>query len=259
MMAPMRQSEFVRALIDPNLPPPSGLVAWNGSDPARRFAVYRNNVVASLVAALAAKFPVAKQLVGDEFFLAMARAYVLKRPPRSQLLMEYGEDFPSFISAFEHASSLPYLADVAMLEAARVFAYHAADAPALGPAEFGFVRLDGLADLTIRLHPSARLLVSHFAVVSLWNAHQGRLDIGSVDPFHPEDALIVRPRLDVEVTRLSAGVALFLERVRTGARLGDAAKETIEAVSAFDLADALHGLVATGVATSLLPHEGTPA
>ena len=47
------QTAFAAALLDPDLPPPDRLIAWNGSDPARRFAVYRNNVVVSLVDALA--------------------------------------------------------------------------------------------------------------------------------------------------------------------------------------------------------------
>ena len=45
------QPDWAAALLDPERPPPPGLRAWNGSDPARRFAVHRNNVVASLVSA----------------------------------------------------------------------------------------------------------------------------------------------------------------------------------------------------------------
>ncbi|MBK6864396.1 MAG: putative DNA-binding domain-containing protein, partial [Ideonella sp.] len=40
---------FARALLQPDAPCPAGLKTWNGSDPAKRFAVYRNNVVVSLV------------------------------------------------------------------------------------------------------------------------------------------------------------------------------------------------------------------
>mgnify|MGYP001390820627 CR=1 FL=1 len=48
----MNPSHFAAALLDAERAVPSGLVAWNGSDPARRFAIYRNNVVVSLVDAL---------------------------------------------------------------------------------------------------------------------------------------------------------------------------------------------------------------
>ena len=40
---------FAAALLDPALPCPAHLRAWNGSDATRRFSVHRNNVVGSLV------------------------------------------------------------------------------------------------------------------------------------------------------------------------------------------------------------------
>jgi Putative DNA-binding domain len=49
---------FARALLDIARRVPAGLVAWSGSDPGPRFAVHRNNVRVSLVAALADTFPV---------------------------------------------------------------------------------------------------------------------------------------------------------------------------------------------------------
>lgn len=50
------QQAIAAALLDPAHPCPPGLTAWNGSDPAHRFAVYRNNVIVSLVDALADTF-----------------------------------------------------------------------------------------------------------------------------------------------------------------------------------------------------------
>ena len=54
----MNQNTFAAALLDPDLPAPAGLTTWNGSDPARRFRVYRNNVIISLIDALADSFEV---------------------------------------------------------------------------------------------------------------------------------------------------------------------------------------------------------
>lgn len=89
----------------------------NGSDPTARLAVYRNNVVGSLIDALADAFPVAQQLVGVAFFRAMAGVFARQAPPRSRILAHYGEGFAEFIEGFEPARSVPYLADVARLEA----------------------------------------------------------------------------------------------------------------------------------------------
>src|SRR5690606_15015602 len=104
---------------DPEQAVPGAVMAHSAGIPARRFAVYRNNVVVGLVNALAARFPALQRIVGEEFFRAMAQLYVRAHPPRSRLLMEYGDGFADFIAAFEPAAELPYLADIARLEAAR--------------------------------------------------------------------------------------------------------------------------------------------
>lgn len=127
---------FAAALLNPDLPPPTGLCARNGSDPSIRFAVYRNNVIFSLIDALADSFPVVQMLVGETFFRAMAREFAYQYPPRSPVLAQYGADFPGFIGDFQPAASLPYLADVARLEYAYIQAYHAADAAALPASQF---------------------------------------------------------------------------------------------------------------------------
>jgi len=85
-----------------------------------------------LIGALADTFPVTRELVGAPFFDAMARCFIDAEPPRSPVLTEHGDTFPEFVSAFPPAAGLPYLPDLARLELARVRAYHAADATALG-------------------------------------------------------------------------------------------------------------------------------
>ncbi len=84
------QATFAAALLTPELPSPAGLRVWNGSDPAARLAVYRNNVVSSLIDAVADSFPVTQELVGEEFFRAMAAVFVRAHPPRSKVLTHYG-------------------------------------------------------------------------------------------------------------------------------------------------------------------------
>jgi len=125
------QSNFARALSDPGLPVPKGVIAYYTNNPKERFAVYRNNRMVSLLSALEARFPVTRKIVGAEFFKAAAREYISDEPPRSPIMMFYGDAFPKFLANFEPARGVPYLADVAELEAARTRAYHAADAAPL--------------------------------------------------------------------------------------------------------------------------------
>ncbi|HKM16205.1 MAG TPA: DNA-binding domain-containing protein [Marinospirillum sp.] len=59
---------FYNALLNTDSVLPKGLVSWNKTNCERRFAVYRNNVVVSLIDALAVNFPVVQHLVGEVFF-----------------------------------------------------------------------------------------------------------------------------------------------------------------------------------------------
>lgn len=246
------QAEFAAALLDAEHPCPAGLVAWNGSDPGKRFAVYRNNVVTKLIDALADTFPVTGALVGDEFFRAMARVFVSLVPPRSPVLAEYGDEFPAFIEDFAPARSVPYLVDVARLERLYLTAYHAADVQPLDAAAFrrALAHTDALPAARLRLHPSAGILRSPYAVFSLWAAHQGALDIGTVDPYRAEEVMVVRPHGEVSVVPLRPGAGRFLERLAGGATFGASALAASEGQPGFDLAAALADLIRAGAAVA---------
>jgi hypothetical protein len=254
------QQAFFEALLDPGQQAPSGLTAWNGSDPATRFAVYRNNVMASLIDALADTYPVTLELVGEAFFRAMAREFVMVEPPRSRVLAFYGESFPDFVEHFPPAASVPYLADVVRLEILRVHAYHAADCAPLSTESIAEVMTDAnaLPDLLLELHPSVELLRSQYAVVSLWAAHQGIVDLASVDPHMPERALVVRPDLEVEVLELDAGASEFVAHLLQGATLGSAAEQAGRAHPDFDLAGILSLLIQKQAISSMNTSRRNP-
>jgi hypothetical protein len=249
------QSRFAAALLDPERPCPDGLTAWNGSDPAQRFRVYRNNVIVSLIDALADTYAVTRELVGEEFFRAMARRYAYANPPQSRLLAFYGAGFPDFVAGFPPAAGLPYLADVARLEYWRVVAYHAADVPAVSAAEISAALADegALPSLGLRLHPSLAVLSSAFAVVSLWAAHQGILELSTVKPDSAETALILRNGLDVEVVQLSEAAGRFVAALRSGSALGAAAESATALDADFDLVGVLGLLLQKSAVTGLNP------
>lgn len=249
------QTAFAAALRDPGLPQPDGLTTWNGSDPARRFAVYRNNVIVSLVDALADTFAVTQELVGEEFFRAMARVFALAEPPRSRLMAFYGEGFPGFIAGFSPVAGVPYLADVARLEYLRVLAYHAGDASPVATVDVARSLADAAAlpSLRLILHPSLHVLSSRHAVVSLWAAHQGTLELSTVVPDTPETALILRHGLDVEVMRIPSAAGTFIGALRNGSTLGDAVQAAGRDDAEFDLAVPLGLLLQKGAVAALVP------
>ncbi len=246
------ETSFAEALLgaEPTVPP--GIAAHTAAVPARRFAVYRNNVMASLGTALARRYPVIERLVGGEFFAAMARQFVMRHPPRSPLLAQYGEAFADFIAAFEPARELPYLADVARLEAARTRAYHAEDATPLGADGFAALDAEALGDLRLQLHPSAAILRSPFPIVTIWAMNSGELELRPIETGQGEDALVIRPHMDVEVRALPPGGAAFLQSLADGLPLRDAVAAALADHAGFDLTGNLAGLIGSGAVRAIL-------
>ncbi|NLS19095.1 DUF2063 domain-containing protein [Rhizobium sp. P40RR-XXII] len=240
------QTEFAAALIDSDLAVPKGLTAWSGPEPARRFGVYRNNVAIGLISALASRFPAAERIVGEEFFAAMAQEFVRLHPPRSPLLLAYGDDFPDFVKDFKPAREIPYLPDVMRLEAARGHAYHAADATPLNAALLATIEPAGLADLAFVPHPSASIVRCAHPAVTIWAMNTGEIELADIADWTAEDALVVRPDMIVEVHRLPPGGAIFLERLFAGTDLGSAFETSLAEAADFDLSANLAGAFTAG-------------
>ena len=183
---------------------------------AAAISVYRNNVRASLSKALAEKFPVIVQLVGEDFFKATAQEYFNEYPPTSPLIADYGNDFPIFLDAFDPVQNLPYLADMARLEIAWLGAYRAADAVALEPDTIMAASGGDPSQLTFTPHPSLRLLRSNFAVGSIWRRHQQNSSETKINAGIGECIMIARPARDVKVNIISNGAFIALTHLTTG-------------------------------------------
>ena len=246
------QQRFAAALHDPKAAPP---VACS----AGRFGVHRRNVASGILGVLEARFPVVRQLVGDEFFHAMATRYLAEHRPRSPILLLYGESFAAFIAHFEPATDVPYLADVAQLEWLQHEAYHAADARPIGADELASIPPEGVADVVIHLHPSLRLLASDWPAHTLWQAHQatppvalGRLAADA------EQVMVLRPALQVDVSRTTLGDYAFVGALLAGQALGAAADGAAARDDGFNFQDAFAGLIAVGAVVGYtLPADDT--
>ena len=232
------QADLASALLDPEQAAPEGLA------PPSRLAVYRNNVVVSLVEALAAAYPAVLALVGEPFFKAAAGVYVRSEPPRSPVLITYGQSFADFLEGFTPAAKLPFLADVARLERLWLEAYHAADATPQPIEQLGAIPENELPATRISLHPSARLFRSRWPVAALWAANSGRGAHVDVDLQRPEAVLLVRPRETVQVRVVTPGLFAFLEALQTGKPLGEVADLAARADDTFMIAEAIGSLFA---------------
>jgi hypothetical protein len=251
------QRNFAAAILTAREAVPAVLTRKSGGTPRRRFGIYRNNVYASLMDVMQARFPVVSRLVGDEFFRAMARIYVEKEPPRSAVLLRYGASFPSFVASFSPAGSVPYLADIAALEWAWHAAYHAADAAPLALDELASVA-DRAGDAVLKLHPSLGLVSSDFPIVTIYELHAETSDPPQTKlEAEAEDALVLRPDLDVEIRRLPQGAVTFIETLRSGKSIGQAAAAAVDSAAEFDLEANLAGLMTSGAIVGVfgMPRE----
>jgi hypothetical protein len=241
------QAEFAAALANPAAAVPDDVAGPDGGPAPRRFAVYRNNLIAGLVDVVAGVFPAVRRIVGEDFFEAMARAYVRAEPPTSPVLLYYGNGFVDFVAGFEPARSLPYLADVARIEWAWREAYNAAEAEPLGPADLAGIAEADLPALTFSLHPSLRIVRSAYPALTIWRMNSRETPIVPVDlAAGGEDTLVVRPEAEVVTRPLPAGGARFVEALATGHALSEAADLASQADQAFDLAANIAGLIESG-------------
>ena len=245
----MRQQDFAAALLDPALPVPPGLCDPQGRPAGKRFAVYRNNLAASLTEALEIGFPVLRKLMGEGPFRTLALLYARRHPPRGRQLAHYGQQMPDFLAGIAQLAGYPYLPDIARLELALRRSYHAADhapldASALAPEE--------LMELSPRLAPSAEILSSAHPIHGLWQRNTTP-DAPRPRP-GPEAVLVARAGFDPAVHLLSPGALAFARALDGKTTIALALERAVEAAPGLDLSALLTLFLTSGALTR--PHQG---
>ncbi|MFO1372107.1 MAG: DNA-binding domain-containing protein [Candidatus Competibacteraceae bacterium] len=248
------QQAFVAELFEEGNDANLTWIANHGLDSARRLQVYRNNMLITLRAALAATYPVIQRLVGEGFFAYAADGYRRRYPSASGDINEYCCQFPAFLAEFPSAAGLPYLADVAALEWACHEVYYASHRPPLAPATLATVPPERQGALCFALHPACRLLCSSYPILRIWQSNQpDRQEDITVNLEEGGDCVLVsRPYLDIEIQRLSAGEYALLTTLAAGADLATACEHAFSAEPVFDLPVVFSRHIAHG--TLIEPH-----
>lgn len=197
-------------------------------DAAERLAIYRNNFLIGLGEALKANFPVTLQLLGGDFFEAAARRFVLAHPPHRPCLFEYGAAFPDYLRDLPELSALPYVAEVARFEFARVASYNAPVEPYVSADALAGLAPDRLDSLPIRRARHAQVVPVTAPVVELWTAHQAtHPDLSTVDmALRPRALLVCRPDRTLVIRELDPSAEQFLSTARHATQLGLAAAQS---------------------------------
>ena len=240
---------FGSALLDLNVDVPGELRDHLHRKAGKRFDVYRNNVVSSLMEALRRVYPSLVAIMGEANFNIVARIFVTRHPPRDAMMASYGAGFDNFLESFTPLYKSPFLADVARAERAWLDAYHAPDlAPLAGDALLA-LQPDALVDQAFTVHPATWLLQSAYPVADLF-AYRSEVPAHGVNLDEAQCLLITRPVLDVEVRSLDPAGAAFFAALMNGHALGQAIEEHIAIEPETDLGQLITLLLASGAFTA---------
>ncbi len=262
-MLPDLQSRFVASLFGPDaaLVEPTAvdaLIRGGKLSPARRLAIYRHNVFATLTGALRDLYPVTDSIVGASFFSHLAKQFIYVTPSPSGDLNQFGREWPDFLAASAEINSLPYLRDVASLEWAWHMAFHAADYPRFEVSKLANVRSEQHAALKFTLHPSVALVASSFPIVRIWEVNQPDYrDEMAINWEVPGDfVLVARDDVEIKIQSLPQGDFEFLRAIQSDARLEMAAEKAFEVNPDFDLQGALSAAIQSNVIVDVRPDSG---
>lgn len=186
----------------------------------QQITIYRNSIIGCMINALRQTYPVCDQLVGDQFFDAMATQFIYQQPSQSPDLGDYGAPFADFISAFKPTAELPYLADIARLEWAWKQAFSAVDHRGLDLQAVAqlLAQLDEQQQQILRfqLPPGSSLIESAYPIAKIWQMNQDDDDSdGAIDLSAGGDKLLVwRQDFDMRIDRLNSAQWRFLSAIQ---------------------------------------------
>lgn len=208
---------------------------------------YRANGQTLAERALGAAYPVVAQLLGEESFAALARAFWHRHPPQRGDMAQWGGSLAAFMAADEQLASEPYLPDVARAEWALHSAASVADC-APEPTTWARLASHDPAELTLCLAPGTALIDSAWPVATLLAAHDGRATLEAAAQ-HVRDgvaecALVWREGLRPRVRAAQPGEAAFVGALLDNATLAAAFDAT---VPSFDFAAWLPTAAQTGL------------
>jgi uncharacterized protein (UPF0276 family) len=244
------QAAFGAALFDAAQEPALASVLVGGGDAqqlARRMGIYRGNLTGGWERALGNAYPVLRTLVGEEFFLALARTYGKAFPSVDADLNVFGAGLAGFVAGFAPLGAYPYMADMARLEWALHLSHYAAETAVLTAADIAGLAPAQLEACRFTLHPACSLYESTWATVGLWLAHQPDGPAFPSDMTSPCCGLVTRSGWHSYVLALDAAAYAALKQLAAGASFGEALDAAFDVDDGFDVAAQLNSWLANGV------------
>lgn len=245
--------EFAPALLDPDLDTPTGIVGPDGNISPKRFSVYRNNVVSSLMEAMEQTYPGVKHTIGAENFATVRRIFIKNHPPSSPIMQSYGDLFPEFLKDFKPLHHSPFIVDLANAELSWIEAYHAPDAKIMDADELGKIEPERLMETKFVSHPATAIISSNYALYEMFCARENETNsITSREKSKfTRSVLITRPHLAVEVNELDEANTAFFNMITNDHSLGESVECAMQLDAGFDISSTIALMLSTGSMTDL--------
>jgi hypothetical protein len=161
------QQKFISGIYKKNAEGAAEFLAQGNISPKAQMEIYWRHSYNALTDVLSQHYPATEVIVGKKFMRAAAREFINHHPQQHGNLEFYGTGFPEFLSGYAPARKLAYLPDVARLERALHESMIADGAGSIDPSAFA-VSPEAFAALRLKLHPSVRLVESHFPIHDIW-------------------------------------------------------------------------------------------
>ena len=244
----LQQQALVAALFDwPAEDAMKNIAARAIDTGARGIKAYQANGHALAERALQAAYPVLGQLVGEDSFGDLARAYWHAYPPQYGDMAQWGESLADYVAGSHQLEDTPYLPGVARLEWALHRMAGVQDAsPDL--STLALLSTEEPGTLRLRLAPGTATLCSDWPVASIHAAHgEGGPSFEEVGRLlqarAPEEAVVWRQGYKPCVRLAVAGEAAFLNVLLSRRSLGDA----LDAAPHLDISQWLTTAVQSGL------------
>jgi len=224
-----------------------------GNRPGRGLQAYQAHGHALAERALHSAFPVLAQLMGQQGFTDLARAFWHSEPPQRGDIAQWGASLARFVHQSPQLHEVPYLGDVARLE----WALHQCATAAEGVAELGSLALLMQHDpetLGLQMAPGWCVVGSRWPVVSIWRAHQeDGPPLDQVDALLrqqvSEEAVVWRSGFKPLARQALPGEAVLLQALQTGHSLAAA----LAMADDLDFSQWLPMAVQTGLVLRVVP------
>jgi len=198
----------------------------------RGLRVYQSNGHALAQRALEAAYPVLQQMLGDESFADLARAFWHADPPHCGDAARWGEGLAAFVAGSNQLSDDPYLSDVARAEWALHLSAIAADSGS-DTHSFALLTTEEPSSLRLILSAGTCVLQSQWPLAALILAHSGS-EISLAEAAaqlragQAQDVVIWRAGLQPRLRQAQSGEFGFLHAVLQGTDFGAALDNTPE-------------------------------